>query len=65
MKQTDALQPDLLPDDDAAQKAMSRFHLRCGQAQQAADAHTDYETMYLFPLVLILECEGMLAGERA
>lgn len=52
-----------LPDDEAAKEAADTFFVRCGQAQQAADAHIDYETMYLFPLPLILEAEGLLTEE--
>lgn len=46
---------------EKAQKAASRFMLRIGQVGRATEDHN--ETRYLFPLVLIMDAEGVLTKE--
>jgi hypothetical protein len=47
---------------DNARQVSARFFLRCGQAGRGR--WRDEHTMPLFPLVLILDAEGLLAARH-
>lgn len=47
---------------DTSRKSSARFFLKIGQAGRAAAPRDEY-TLPLFPLVLILDAEGLLSDE--